>query len=372
MSVKRRKFSIKKTLRIVIPFVLLLVIIFNRYNILYFIQGKISGYNINTIRIFHKFDIYNEIKYHEYSDTLSKIVNSKDFNVNYTKYYLDINYINNDNYFKNINKLIDIGYNANEINTIYKKLDDDSIIILISNEYFKDITNILNLNYFKGDNLLRYINYSKDEVFSYQDNVTFVNIGLDKDFYVDAVKETDTNDILILVNKYHFLDSKYVPSDLEKIDNKYNRGSNNLMRKEAKEAFQKMCDEALKSNIKFYSGSAYRSYNYQLNLYNRYVSADGRKRADTYAARAGHSEHQTGLATDIMNSKYEYISKNDKEYEWLINNSYKYGFILRYPEGKEDITGYMFEEWHFRYVGIDTATNVYNSKLTYDEYMARK
>ena len=93
---------------------------------------------------------------------------------------------------------------------------------------------------------------------------------------------------------------------------------------------------------------------------------------DTYSARAGSSEHQTGLATDILNARIDYISASDKEFTWLINNSYKYGYILRYPKGKEKITGYMYEEWHFRYVGVDIAKEIYDSDITYDEYIARK
>ena len=167
------------------------------------------------------------------------------------------------------------------------------------------------------------------------------------------------------------LPSDYVPSDLEPINNKYNKGFNNKMRHTARVAFEEMCEAALKDNIIIYSGSAYRSYNYQLNLYNRYVSIDGKTKAETYSARAGYSEHQTGLATDIMNKDLEYISANHKEYTWLINNSYKYGFHLRYPKGKENITGYMYEEWHFRYLGKEVATYLYENDLTYDEYVAR-
>ena len=101
------------------------------------------------------------------------------------------------------------------------------------------------------------------------------------------------------------------------------------------------------------------------------TSIDGIDKADTYSARAGYSEHQLGLAVDIVNGKWEYLSEKDKEYNWLINNSYKYGYILRYPRGSEYITGYVFEDWHFRYLGTDLATKVYNSNLTYDEYIAR-
>ena len=127
----------------------------------------------------------------------------------------------------------------------------------------------------------------------------------------------------------------------------------------------------LKENLKIYACSTYRSYSYQEGLYNRYVKKDGFKEAETYSARAGYSEHQLGLAVDIVNGKWNYLSEGDKEYTWLINNSYKYGFILRYPHESEYITGYVFEDWHFRYLGIELATKVYESKLTYDEYIAR-
>ena len=117
--------------------------------------------------------------------------------------------------------------------------------------------------------------------------------------------------------------------------------------------------------------STYRSYEYQVDLYNRYVKTDGKEAADTYSGRPGNSEHQTGLAMDIAN-KNGFISKGDKEYDWLVNNSYKYGFILRYPKGSETITGYMYEEWHYRYLGKEAAKEIKNTGLTYDEYMARK
>ena len=132
-----------------------------------------------------------------------------------------------------------------------------------------------------------------------------------------------------------------------------------------------MCISALNNGFKIYAGSTYRSYTYQLGLYNRYVAQDGFEEAETYSARAGYSEHQLGLAVDILGGNWSYLSETDKEYEWLIDNSYKYGYILRYPRNKEYVTGYVFEDWHFRYLGIELATKVYNSNLTYDEYVAR-
>ena len=210
--------------------------------------------------------------------------------------------------------------------------------------------------------------------YTYEDTVTFVNAYLDKDYYTNDINLTneEANKMDVIVNKYYKLSSDYEPSDLTKINSKFSSGNNQKLRQEATAKFEEMANAALSEGLKIYAGSTYRSYNYQLGLYNRYVAQDGFAEAETYSARAGYSEHQLGLAVDIINGRWSYLSENDKEYEWLINNSYKYGFILRYPRNKEYVTGYVFEDWHFRYLGIELATDVYNSGLTYDEYIARK
>ncbi len=368
----KKKLSIRKLTIFIAFMVFIICILIFRIPILYFIQSKSTGYSFNAIKSIHKYDIYKDIKSHKYSMTLDKIINTTEYNNKYYVYYLNTNYIEDNDYFTNINDLFDIGYTDNDINIIFDSLDKDNIKILIQSDYYKDIANILKLNYFNKDNLTRYLDYGNKNKTSYEDTVTFVNIGLDKDYYTDAKMIEDTSDTLMLVNKYNGLDKNYIPDDLEVINTKYSFGSNNKLRHEAREKFETMCDAALKDNIKIYNGSAFRSYSYQANLYNRYVMADGKVKADTYAARAGYSEHQTGLALDIMNASHEFLSSGDKEYDWLVNNSYKYGFILRYPKEKEKITGYMYEEWHFRYVGLDAAKNIYNSNITFDEYMARR
>lgn len=371
-KIKRKKLSIKKISLLLIPIILILGIVLNFNKIITLYQSKVTGYEYDTINVFHELNVYNDIKKHPYSDTLEKIIVSEYYNPKYLKDYLDIDYQNKDNFFDNLNKLLSLGYNANEINAIYTSLQDESITLLIDNDYLKDISNVINLNYFHEENLERYLKYNNDNDLEYTDLVTYVNANLDYKYYTNVINIEDPNNITVLVNKYHKLASNYVPSDLETISPKYNKGFNNKMRKVAKEAFEKMCEAALKDNITIYSGSAYRSYSYQEGLYNRYVAANGFDNAETFSARAGYSEHQTGLATDVMNKNLDFISKNDKEYDWLVNNSYKYGFILRYPEGKEKITGYMYEEWHFRYVGEEIANELYKLGITYDEYVARK
>ena len=118
--------------------------------------------------------------------------------------------------------------------------------------------------------------------------------------------------------------------------------------------------------------SAYRDYDSQVQVYNDYQESKGTNYADSIAARPGYSEHQTGLSLDIYSKDSTVAStfKNSKAYEWLINNAHKYGFILRYPDGKKKITGFNYESWHYRYLGEELATKVYNEGITYDEYYA--
>lgn len=145
----------------------------------------------------------------------------------------------------------------------------------------------------------------------------------------------------------------------------YNPGG---LLKDFTDNFELMRKDALKDGIELKVVSGFRSYNIQNGLYNRYVNRDGKALADTYSARPGYSEHQTGLAADL-NSVSDTFGET-KEGIWLANNCYKYGFILRYPKGKESYTGYMYESWHFRYVG-DIARDLYNngSWISLEEYL---
>ncbi|MGM9878947.1 MAG: M15 family metallopeptidase [Bacilli bacterium] len=235
---------------------------------------------------------------------------------------------------------------------------------------FKKTTN------FKQENRERYVKYyERNKNLSYEDVVTMVNIGLDYDFY-DYITLSDTNkDILILTNKYLKLDENYKPNDLERIDNKYFINGNkdvNYLRKEAKEAFERLSADSIKNNTPVYGQSAYRSYERQNILYNEAVKSYGKEKADLDTARAGHSEHQTGLTIDVSSNKKGNMLnfENTSSYNWMINNAHKYGFILRYPKGKEKIHGFIYEAWHYRYVGVKVATDMHNnySDLTYDEY----
>ena len=150
----------------------------------------------------------------------------------------------------------------------------------------------------------------------------------------------------------------------------YNKGED----PKAKAAFEKMAAAAKNEGFELVPFSGFRSYEYQQSLYDRYVSRDGKDAADRYSARPGYSEHQSGLAFDIGEKGKEDLWLTDAFGEsaagkWLVDNAHKYGFILRYPKGKENITGYMYESWHFRYLDGDTAAKVYEAGITLEEYL---
>jgi D-alanyl-D-alanine carboxypeptidase len=169
----------------------------------------------------------------------------------------------------------------------------------------------------------------------------------------------------VVVNKKHKLPNDYAPSDLTSIDGGY-------LRTAAAHSMQELIDAADSSGFYLRLVSDYRSYADQESIYSGYVAVDGQEQADTYSARPGFSEHQTGLAADVgtANGTCSLMTcfGNTPAGQWLAANGANYGFIVRYPEGKEAVTGYQYEPWHLRYLGISAALGVYNSGLTMDEY----
>lgn len=183
-------------------------------------------------------------------------------------------------------------------------------------------------------------------------------------------------DMAVLVNKTYKLPDNYKPQDLvypnvpftfkEKIEKR-------KMRKEAAAALEKLFQAAKKDNLPLAGVSAYRSHETQKTLYNRYVQKDGEAAANKYSAKPGHSEHETGLAIDVAGSSGKCAAQDcfgaTKEAKWLAEHAAEYGFIIRYPEGKESITGYQYEPWHLRYVGVDAAKEIVKQGVTLEEYI---
>lgn len=269
-------------------------------------------------------------------------------------------------------KLKQIGYNETEIKDI-TKLKDDQIKAILKKKYNRLNIKFIRQKYFITNNLDRYIKYynnHKDDKISHI--VSIVNVCADEDYYdKDTVKKTDiSKKELMLVNKFNYLDENYAPDDIVKVSMQFAYGDNEI-KKEVYEKFRSMYNDAKKEGLYLIITSSYRDYNFQKELWDSYANQKGDEWADSVSARAGYSEHQTGYTLDIVtyNANMSSFEKTD-EFKWLQNNAYKYGFILRYPKDKEDITGYSYESWHYRYVGKDVATKIKKLGITFDEYYA--
>ena len=181
-------------------------------------------------------------------------------------------------------------------------------------------------------------------------------------------------DYLLLVNKTNSLSKDYVPNDLVDVSSLYKDGIK--LDRKTYDAFLKMQEDALKHGYHIDVMSGYRDYLYQEKIYEKLIQEKGFNYAISRIAKPGCSEHQTGFAIDIC------VYRDDKcyiegeitdfiEIKWLHQNCHRYGFILRYPFGKEDITKYSYEPWHFRYVG-DVALEIYNKDITLEEYLDKE
>ena len=246
---------------------------------------------------------------------------------------------------------------------------------IINNEYHKVIKDVLDLarnSNFYPEKFKRYKNYhGKYPAYSVRDVIFRVNLGLDSPFYENITTIEHPYELLVLVNKYNQLPPQFNQYNLVNMNPKYtlNDGKQYLLAGVAYEKYVEMWDAAKKEGLSMMVVSAYRTEDYQRNLYNNKVRTSGKVYADKYSARAGHSEHQTGLAIDIGSTytSFEYTA----EFKWLEKHAHEYGYILRYPKGKEWITGYAYEPWHYRFVGTDAAKIIYEEGLTFEEYHAK-
>jgi D-alanyl-D-alanine carboxypeptidase len=264
-----------------------------------------------------------------------------------------------------------------KIEAVYKSGKTEEIKENISFTSNSDILKIENDKIVVSDNAITadsgiltasYEGYTSDitiKVF----NVLQDNINED-----DLVTNVSAYDMI--VNKSRNLPSSYVPEDLVPLDDIPTTLQNpevNQLRKVAYEALKEMFLKAKEEkSYKLYARSGYRSYYTQVDLYNSYVANHGQEAADKFSAKPGQSEHQTGLAMDITCESMNYLLDDtffDKEEgKWVAENAHRFGFIIRYPKGKEDITGYQYEPWHLRYVGETLAKEIYESQLTIEEF----
>ena len=368
---QKKKLKIKpKARKLLIIVGIFFLLLFSGILFIHFQKNSLRelGYSETAIsKIMRSFKI-SYVKDVGENKTLNAAFESGNYNEDYLDQYKEITYQDQKDIIKNINTLLDKGYSTDEISLILSRGDNEDV-----NEFCKReekveyIEQFLNVEYSKLANYDRYVAYQNETNEDEETTVLYINLEFDKEDYVDPYVIEDFDEY-VLVNKRRQLSSTYVPDDLVEIDQDYIKPDEEMEAEEsAVEAFYKMAEAAKEDGLGLLINSAYRSYEDQEEVTNIYLEAYGQNYVDNYVARAGFSEHQTGMAFDVA-SATEDVFVNSEEYNWMMDNAYKYGFILRYPRSKEDITRYKCEAWHYRYVGEEIATYIHENNITYDEY----
>lgn len=243
----------------------------------------------------------------------------------------------------------------------------------------EDVLGFSALSYFREENYERYLKAEGN----YEEKVLHVNLDLDLEpFEMTRIVENFSPDQL-LVNKFFALPTDYAPDDLEEVkyacingvDHGCTTMNKKMLRHDANVAFEKLVEAAKKEiGIDIVAIGTYRTVEYQYSLYHYYLPIYGLEKTDMYYARPGQSEHNSGFAVDITfdHIRYTEIQNYTEPYQWILENMHKYGFVLRYPEDKQDLTRYGYESWHLRYMGIEAATEIYENNWCVEEYFARK
>ena len=269
-----------------------------------------------------------------------------------------------------IQHLEDLGLPRTGAVAVWDQLPEDRRAVLRTASEPPEWLSYLAFSFAWPERLDRYESYHQaNPGLTAEEAVVRVNIGLDTPPYEDPEPVEDPESLTALVNQYHVLSEDYEP-ELVPLNYFYSILEDHL-RPEAHDAFLDMAQAAAQDGLRLYNVSGYRSYQHQTWSYQRYVREDGVEMADTYSARPGHSEHQTGLALDINTASLSDHFEDSEEYAWLVENAGRFGFILRFPQGKEELTGYQFEPWHYRYVGVETAQLCWEMDWTLEEYTAR-
>ena len=325
-----------------------------------------SKYSDEANIVAEKHGIEDKLLQYPYSKTLEVILESDNFKKEYFDKYMDVLYVEEEAFINNVNTLLGSKYSADEINKIFKLSTRNQDLFLEKKlNNFIEYVDEINFNATNIDRYNAYKDLNKD--YNVSEIVTFVNLNLDKKFYEVNYEIKYKDSVDVLVNKYNSLTKEFVPKDIVSLTN----FAHVKMRKDAANKFEEMVNAAKDDGFIFEPTTAYRNANFQNILYTNYVKKDGKDAADTYSARPGNSEHQTGLVVDIKNPEYyskTNIRLNEEDYKWILDNAHKFGYIVRYPKDKTYITGYIEEPWHLRYLGVDLATKVIESNLTFDEY----
>lgn len=314
---------------------------------------------------------YQYVQDYPSNKTLNAAFESKDYNENNLEHYSKITYKNHKHLIKNINLLLKNGYTDREINMILNHGDDISVSEFAKRERIKYLEEFYTYDFARLDNYDRYINYMNEYGDDEETTIIKVNLNLDKEDYTDYV-EVDDYSKTVLANKHYYLGEKYKPKNLIKVPSEYLKNPKEEVEgeNEAVSNAITMIKDAKKEGYDLKINSGYRSFKDQEEIYNTYLELYGENYVLNYVARAGFSEHQTGYAFDFASGNNKVFIESE-EYKWMVENSYKYGFIYRFKKSKEELTGVKHEAWHFRYVGKEIAKKTDEEKLCYEEYYAR-
>lgn len=269
--------------------------------------------------------------------------------------------------FTNECRIYRLGYPIDQARALAAVLSDEQADSLIVRDEHDTIAYpLLSERYFIAKNFDRYLAYHKVDttLSALKDIVAIVNVGRDLDHETVTVPCDTSKGQLMLVNGRHYLDENYKPDSLVQFQKTYCYEEQRALG-DVVQAFMAMQQECKKqTDAQLMVNSAYRSYQQQIGTYKRNEKG--------YAARAGSSEHQTGLALDVTSLQHpmRWPFDTSKEGVWMREHCHEFGFILRYPQKQANVMGYNYEPWHLRYVGKETAKRVHDEDITYDEYYA--
>lgn len=368
---KKRKLKLKKPFVIILKIIFIVILVFLGMFLFYSYQVKdVSklGYDKEASKNILLLGKKDAIKSYEYSDTLNAAFKSKYYKDANLDSYSKIKYQDQKNIIKNINTLINKGYSNSNISLILAHGNDDDVSEFAKRDKIKYLEEFYSLSYAKLKYYDRYVKYSSETGEDEETTVLFVNLSMDTDDYVNPVK-TSAFSIDMLVNKHYKLDEDFVPDDLVEFDQEYCNDEVQEGNREAVVAFKNMYEAAKKEGLGLVINSSYRSYQDQENICNTFKDLYGEGYVTKYVALPGFSEHQTGLAFDIGSTSSKVFAES-KEYEWMKENAYKYGFILRFTKSNAYITGFRSEPWHYRYVGKKIAKYIYENDISFEEYYA--
>ena len=371
MSVKRKirlKEPYLKILKVIgfIAFIFLLIFLFYMYQIH---QLKEIGYSYQASKnILFSFKKDYVISVGE-NKTLNAAFESDDYKGKNLERYAKIKYQNHKHLIQNINQLISKGYSDSNISMILEHGSDQDVSDFAKREKIRYLEEFYSISYAKIKYYDRYVAYSDETGEDEETTVLHVNLDLDQDDYQNAVSVKKFS-FDMLVNKHRKLSKDFVPDDLIKIDKEYTSESGMKANKTAVLAYIQMAKDADKEGLGLIINSSYRSYEDQVEICDTYRSLYGDGYVEKFVAQPGYSEHQTGLAFDIGSTRVN-VFANSKEYAWMSEHAYEYGFILRFPKKYESITGFRSEPWHYRYVGKKIAKYIYENDITLEEYYAQ-